>query len=78
MMFIGLDLGTSSLKAILVTDEQKVLAEYSVPITVTRPRDGWSEQDPQEFVKATHTAMNGLAANADLSGVKGIGLPFVS
>jgi xylulokinase len=74
MMFIGLDLGTSSLKAILVTDEQKVLAEYSVPITVTRPRDGWSEQDPQEFVKATHTAMNGLAANADLSGVKGIGM----
>jgi xylulokinase len=37
-MFIGLDLGTSSLKAILIDDAQTVLAEHSVALTVERPK----------------------------------------
>ena len=73
-MYIGLDLGTSSLKAILVDDTQQVLAEHSVPMTVTRPHDGWSEQDPEQWEDAVHTAMGALGAKADLSAVRGIGL----
>ena len=46
MTYIGLDLGTSSLKAILMDDGQSVLAEHSIPLSVTRPQPGWSEQDP--------------------------------
>jgi len=74
MAYIGLDLGTSSLKAILVDDAQTVLAEHTVPLSLTRPHAGWSEQDPAQWVTATDTAMKALAAVADVSGVRGIGL----
>lgn len=73
-MYIGLDLGTSSLKATLVNDAQQVLAEHSVPMTVSRPHGGWSEQDPQQWEDAVHTAMGALGDKADLSDVRGIGL----
>lgn len=74
MTFIGLDLGTSSLKAILMDDNQMVLAEHTVPLSVTRPKLGWSEQDPAQWVAATDTAIKALAAATDVSGVRGIGL----
>lgn len=74
MTFIGLDLGTSSLKAILVDETQTVLAEHTVPLTVQRAHDGWSEQDPQSWCDAAVEALSALSAKADCSGVKGIGL----
>ncbi|AXI47981.1 xylulokinase [Sulfitobacter sp. SK012] len=74
MSFIGLDLGTSSLKAILINDAQQVLAEHTVPLSVERLHDGWSEQDPQSWCDAAVTALRALAAKADCSGVAGIGL----
>ncbi len=73
-MFIGLDLGTSSLKAILIDDSQTVRAEHSVPLTVQRPHDGWSEQDPASWCAAARQALEALAAQADCSTVTGIGL----
>lgn len=40
-MFLGPDLGTSSLKAMLVDDSQAVVGHASVALTVSRPRPGW-------------------------------------
>ena len=74
MTYIGLDLGTSSLKAILIDDDQQVLAEHTVAMTVARPREGWSEQDPQQWFDATAQAIQALGQTADVSGVRGIGL----
>jgi xylulokinase len=74
MTYIGLDLGTSSLKAILIDENQKVLAEHAVPLSVSRPQAGWSEQDPSQWFAATEGAIKALGASADLSGVRGIGL----
>jgi len=71
MSFIGLDLGTSSLKAILIDDAQTVLAESSVPLTVERPHHGWSEQDPAQWIDAVGIAIKALG---DVSDVRGIGL----
>lgn len=73
-MFIGLDLGTSGLKAILIDESQAVLAEASAPLEVNRPFDGWSEQAPATWLDAAEAAMQGLKSRADLSGVRGIGL----
>ena len=73
-MFIGLDLGTSSLKAVLIDDAQVVLAEHSVPLTVERPHDAWSEQDPQTWCDAAVVALRALASQVDCSAVQGIGL----
>ncbi len=74
MTYLGLDLGTSSLKVILIDDSQNVLAEHVVAMTVTRPHEGWSEQDPNQWFEATGEAIKAIAAKADVSGVRGIGL----
>ncbi|WP_417239753.1 xylulokinase [Celeribacter halophilus] len=73
-MYIGLDLGTSGLKAILIDADQKVVAEANAALTNERPRDGWSEQDPQSWLDACEAVLAALGAQADLSGVAGIGL----
>ncbi|PRY25328.1 xylulokinase [Aliiruegeria haliotis] len=73
-MYIGLDLGTSGLKALLIDEAQSVIAEATAPLAVSRPHPGWSEQSPADWLAAASAAMDGLAAAASLSGVKGIGL----
>lgn len=74
MTFIGLDLGTSSLKAIAIDADQRIKAEYSVRLSVSRPHDGWSEQDPKRWCDAAKQALSALAAATDCSDLKGIGL----
>lgn len=74
MKYIGLDLGTSSLKAIVMDEAQNVLAEHGVPLTVERLHDGWSEQDPARWCDAALTALRALAAQVDCSDVAGMGL----
>ena len=61
-MFIGLDLGTSGVKGILISADQRVLAEASAPLTVSRPHDGWSEQLPADWIAATEQVMDQLSA----------------
>lgn len=73
-MYIGLDLGTSGLKALLIDAEQKVVAEASAPLTVARPHDGWSEQSPADWITAATTVLDALAARTPLDAVRGIGL----
>jgi len=73
-VYIGLDLGTSSLKAILIDEGQGILAEHTVPLTVQRPHDGWSEQDPASWVSAAREALGAIRAARDCRGLKGIGL----
>ena len=72
-MYIGLDLGTSGLKGILISDTQEVLAEASAPLTVQRPQDGWSEQSPSGWITAAETVLDQLALHG-LSQVRAIGL----
>ena len=40
-MFIGLDLGTSHLKGIVIDDAQNICAEASFPLNVERPKNSW-------------------------------------
>ncbi len=72
-MYIGLDLGTSGLKGILMDEGQRVLAEATAPLTVERPAEGWSEQDPAAWIAAAEVVLGKLAQQG-LGGVKGIGL----
>jgi xylulokinase len=75
-MDIGIDLGTSSIKALLVDDAQRIVAEASVPLTVQRPHPLWSEQSPAEWKQACGQAIATLraAAPAEFGAVGGIGL----
>lgn len=72
-MYIGLDLGTSGLKGILIDDTQGVLAEASAPLSVSRPHEGWSEQSPADWISAAESVLQQLAAHG-LGKVRGIGL----
>lgn len=73
-MYIGLDLGTSGLKGILVDDDQVIRAEASAPLAVTRPKPGWSEQAPADWLTACETVLGILAEGGALSKVRAIGL----
>jgi xylulokinase len=75
-MFLGLDLGTSSLKALLVDGEQRMIASAAAPLTVQRPAPGHSEQDPEAWWQALLTAMEALRTERprELAAVEAIGL----
>ena len=62
-MFIGLDLGTSGLKGVLINDAQEVLAEASAPLTVSRPAPGWSEQNPADWIAAAGAVISAAPAS---------------
>jgi xylulokinase len=72
-MFIGLDLGTSGLKGVLIGQDQKVLAEATAPLSVSRPHEGWSEQAPSDWISAAEAVLDQLAQKG-LGQVQGIGL----
>lgn len=73
-MYIGLDLGTSGLKAILIDDKQTIVAEAQAPLTVQRPHAAWSEQRSADWVAAAEAVMADLGAKVSLDAVRGIGL----
>lgn len=62
-MYIGLDLGTSGVKALLMDAQQRIIGSANASIKVSRPRPGWSEQDPQEWIGACEQAMEQLSAS---------------
>ena len=75
-MFLGLDLGTSGVKAMLIDADQTVIASANASLDVSRLHPGWSEQDPSHWISATKEAVSALKASHGkaLSAVKGIGL----
>ncbi|AZO17242.1 xylulokinase [Mesorhizobium sp. M2A.F.Ca.ET.043.05.1.1] len=75
-MYLGLDLGTSGVKALLIDDGQKVIGAGHGSLDVSRPHPGWSEQDPAHWIEASETAIAELKAShpIELAAVKGIGL----
>ena len=52
-MYLGLDLGTSGVKALLIDASQAIVASASGALDVSRPHPGWSEQDPADWIRAT-------------------------
>ena len=59
-MYLGLDLGTSGLKGIVIDDAQHVIAQATAPLKVSRPQAGWSEQDPASWIFAAETVLGAL------------------
>ena len=73
-MYIGIDLGTSGVKVVLLNEEQQIIATTQQSLPISRPHPLWSEQDPQDWWQATNKAMLALSSQHDLSAVKAIGL----
>ena len=65
---IGLDVGTTGVKALAVSPEGEVLARAEEGYPLATPRPGWTEQDPEDWWRATETALARLGAR-DVAGI---------
>jgi xylulokinase len=72
-VFLGVDLGTSSVKAVLVAEDGAIAAEANAPLTVQRPHPRWSEQDPEAWWEAATQAVTALPATLR-GAVRAVGL----
>lgn len=70
--YIGIDLGTSGVKLLLVGSDGKIISEANESCDVNYPQDGWSEQDPQDWWINVNKALKSLLENQDKSLIKGI------
>lgn len=74
--YLGIDVGTSAVKAVLVDEAQALLAEAEEALPISRPQPLWSEQDPADWWTATGAALarlRGLRPDA-FAAVRAVGL----
>ena len=62
-MYLGLDLGTSGVKALLMDSEGRPVGSADATYDVTNPAAGWSEQDPADWCAGIETALSALRAS---------------
>ncbi len=74
MYFIGVDLGTSACKFLLMDEGGQILNVVSEGYGVEFPRPGWSQQDPADWWVAVRRGIPALLADHDASQVAGIGV----
>ena len=75
-MYLGIDLGTSGVKSLIINDEQEVVAVATADLEVQRPQDGWNEQRADDWITATSATLASLKAGSPdaMASVTGIGL----
>ncbi|HEV3050254.1 MAG TPA: xylulokinase [Longimicrobium sp.] len=73
-LFLGLDVGTSGVKAILVAPDGEVVGSALTPLTMSTPHPGWAEQHPDAWWEATVAAIRRLRAERPDAEIAGIGI----
>jgi xylulokinase len=77
MTYLGLDIGTSGVKALLIDRAGRPLGEaHAAAVEPVRPQPGWSEQNPSDWWAAVLDALDSLTKShpAEMAAVRGIGL----
>ncbi len=69
-VLVGVDVGTTGVKALAIDEEGRVLAKAEEPYPLSTPQPGWSEQDPEDWWRASERALAALP-NADSIGFSG-------
>ena len=72
-MFLGIDIGTSGVKAVVLDEHGAVAAQGLAALTVQRPHPLWSEQDPEAWWIATTAAVQAIPADVRRA-VRGVGV----
>ena len=73
-VFIGIDLGTSAVKLLLMTEDGKIRKIVSEEYPLSMPKPGWSEQNPQDWENAAISGLKKLLEGEKAENVKGIGI----
>ncbi|MCR5469296.1 MAG: xylulokinase, partial [Lachnospiraceae bacterium] len=72
MLYIGIDLGTSSVKMIIVDEKGYIKRIVSREYPLYFPHTGWSEQNPEDWLKETKKGLKELVEGFDTSEIKGM------
>ena len=72
--YLGIDVGTSSVKSALFDPDQALIGQASHSFDVSRPHPGWSEQDPADWWTGVLETVDALAKAHGLGTLRGIGL----
>ncbi len=70
--YIGVDLGTSSVKLLLLDEKGSIVRTVSREYPIYYPKTGWSEQDPDDWYRESIEGLKELTAKIDKSAVAGI------
>jgi len=73
-LFLGLDIGTSGVKAILIATTGDVAAAATTPLTLSTPRPGWAEQNPEDWWAATIRSIGAVLAEKPEAQVAAVGI----
>jgi len=75
-VYLGIDLGTTGVKVVLINHEQVIIDSVTEPLTVSRPQPLWSEQNPADWWTATQAALDQLYKKHThaFSAIRAIGL----
>ncbi|MFD2114396.1 xylulokinase [Paenibacillus yanchengensis] len=73
---IGIDLGTSAVKALLVNKSGQVVAEAASNYPLYHDHSGWSEQDPEDWVRGTIAAIDEVVTSAKVASNEVAGISF--
>ena len=74
MLYVGIDLGTSAVKLLLVDEAGAVVGQVSESYPVAYPHPGWSEQSPADWWRAICAGVPRLLEGHDASQVRAIGV----
>lgn len=73
-LLLGLDLGTSGVKAILVNEQGEVERSATTPLDLSTPRPGWAEQDPDAWWAAAVESIGAVLVDGAAARVAGVGI----
>jgi xylulokinase len=71
---VGIDVGTSAVKAILIDAAGNRIADFARPVAMSRPSPGHAEQNPTDWTDGVLAALAEFVSRHDLSGLAGIGI----
>ena len=72
-MYLGIDLGTSSMKCLVIGEEQEIIQSVSSDdIPLSNPHSGWSEQEPSSWIIALEACLKKLSEKMNLGEIKAI------
>lgn len=73
-MYIGVDLGTSAVKLLLMAADGKIIKTVSKEYPLSFPKPGWSEQNPEDWYTQSIAGIKDLLVGLNPDDVKGIGV----
>ena len=73
-MLLGIDVGTTAIKALLVNEEGRVVGQAGAEYESSSPQPGWHEQDPEDWWRGVCAAVAGATAGVDRSAVRALAL----